>query len=260
MELASSQDLPVIPSLGASARRTIMGWAVFGVGLALVIMSWSVQSTGLTVQVGRPLWVEGHRVNQMLVGLTNDTSEMIRPRFQVQTGPEQPLFWDRRSGPEALEPGESATYIIGTRVPFEAFEMARGAVLQVSSSGSYYPRTSVRIAPDTSFPRPDRVPNPAFQFWADGGSRPQFWQVRAEGPATVSWLRQRGLELRLDGAAAALSVHTTIMEPRGPVRAVVELPDYANQLPELGEIYGLSLSNGESSGLVLFGDRQGSGV
>jgi hypothetical protein len=197
----------------------------------------------------------------MLVGVRNRSGHAIEPRFQVQTAAEQPLFWDRRSGPEVLEDGESATYVVGTRVPFKTFEMARGAVISVSDAGSYWPRAAVQVAPDADFARPDRIPNPSFAYWADGGQRPQFWSVRRTGEGGVRWTEQHpGVELFLNpGQSGSVQLVTTIMDPGGVVGVAVRVPDSANKLPGLEQRYGVQLGAGDDVGLVLFGDASGSG-
>ncbi|TNE90060.1 MAG: hypothetical protein EP330_09535 [Deltaproteobacteria bacterium] len=250
-----------------STRSERSPWAaagVFGayaVALAAVLGSYAVQEPELGVRLGRPMWVEGHRVNQLLVGVRNDSDHPISPRFQVQTAAEQPLFWDRRAGPERLSPGEEATYVVGTRVPFEAFEMARGAVLFVGDAEGYWPRAAVHLRPDFDFAKPDRVPNPDFAYWADGGARPQFWTVDREGPSEARWGQRLGLELvLLPSDRAAVRVRTTILEPAERLAVRVRVPEHANLPPDLDERYGVQFRTADAAGLVLFGDQSGSGT
>ncbi|MCO4744287.1 MAG: hypothetical protein KC912_05825 [Proteobacteria bacterium] len=259
--MAMVTTMPVSVDRRSDWRPTVGIVSGYAAAVVATLGFYASQPPALDVMVGRPMWVAGHRVNQLLVGVRNRSDHAIEPRFQVQTAAEQPLFWERRSGPEMLEAGQTATYVVGTRVPFKTFEMARGAVVSVSDAGQYWPRSAAHIRPDVDFARPDRIPNPSFAYWADGGQRPQFWGVHATPGGGARWTEKHaGVELFLGpGSEGRVHVATTILNPDGPLRFALDVPAGANQLPGLEQRYGLQIGVGDQTGLVLFGDAAGSG-
>ncbi len=240
--------------------------------LAGILWSWS-RNVGLSIAVQYPIQSPG-LVNQLVVSVSNDTGQAIRPRFAVLTWSGQPLYWTIQDGPLEIANGRSEYFRIRTDVDFQKFDFSRGAQVIVTDSRNDTFRASALIAPDIQSNSIDGFRNGRFLYWF--GSVPLGWGAINESGAenVVSWaateaqssaVRLTVPPRRTDNGAGRLAstrLDTWIFFPDFPVELTVNVPEQANLLPDPDLIYGLELESSFDAQTVwvLFGDENRTGT
>jgi hypothetical protein len=118
----------------------------------------------LDIELVPPFRANGPMVRGLSVVVRNRSGNPITPRFATKSGSAQPYFWKIVAGPQRLRSGEMARYRLQATSTWTEFDMRRGARLIVSDAASQSTRAGIAIRPDTSFLRPDGIPNGRFFF------------------------------------------------------------------------------------------------
>lgn len=265
--LARARSQP--PTRTASARLPLVVGAALAVAMVGVVVGYRMRDCCLEVTVERPVYVNGNHAHRIAVTVTNKADYLLEPRFMIQSVGYQPFFWRAADGPIHLQPGETATYELESIAVFTEFDIARGARLTVADAHSPDWRTAVEIPGRPEFTAPDVIPNGGFWYATEGQDAPAFWGIGREGvdgdvmlapghlsaPPTVDFGIRKGLHPKWN----LLVLDTYVMLPERAITIQVNVPETANDLDDLNEVYGLRLLVNEQEVWVLFGDEAADG-
>lgn len=181
------------------------------VAVALLTRNAPIQATYTaplqTFEYGGPL------VNQIKVNVENLSDATLEPRFAVQHDPGmQAMPWSIESGPETLDAGQSAEYVISADgLPAKALPASEGGQIVISdASGSYWERAVVTIPADPSYKNPDLVKNANFALWPIGAQTPEGWTLEnGDG-------RKSTVTIESVAGRSALVLHTTSSDTQSP--------------------------------------------
>jgi tetratricopeptide (TPR) repeat protein len=202
-------------------------------------------------------------VTRLQVEVTNHSDRVLNPRFSVQR--EQPYPWLIESGPEVLQPGESATYVTRSGYPAVAFPASEGAQIVVTDGGSDYAlREEVDIPPEPTFRDPDLAVNPEYKYWEDTSQLPAGWALSARpagsGAVQMDTVDSREALVLLatsSGLRSQMRLSQQITFP-GPFDIWV-YPTASVSEPRRGAGYGLEFFDGHNRIWVLFGNADDRG-
>ncbi|MBW2257832.1 MAG: hypothetical protein JRI25_24965, partial [Deltaproteobacteria bacterium] len=270
MDVFNRRPPALVPSVGR--HRSLLPELVLAsalvVGFTVSAVRAAVGAPGLEITVLGPHEAVGLHISGTWVRVRNATERAIEPRFQVQSHNLQPWFWTIESGPEILEPGQSAVYRIGTKRPRAYLEIPRGGRISVHSADAHQPRVAARIEGDQSVAWPAVAPNGGWKLWTRNKRKPHFWGVVRENSET-SRIRYSGdasrgsLTFELDPVAGGdyetLFLDTYMLVPEFPFRIRVKPPRGANRLPDPDIVFGLQLRHGGKRVWVLFGEEEATG-
>ncbi|MFH1183743.1 MAG: hypothetical protein V1755_01725, partial [Chloroflexota bacterium] len=156
---------------------------------------------------------DSYSVFRLSLSVANHSDQLFRPRFSVQHDGTQPLPWDIQNGPEVLEPGESARYVISTYS--YSFSIAKGAQLVISDGGGNYELRAVKdIAGEQTIVSPDLIINPAFTVWLFYAQTPAGWSWQPPDgnspPLRTELVKEKNaLVMSVDQGSARLSQTVT---------------------------------------------------
>jgi hypothetical protein len=208
----------------------------------------------------------GGLMSQLHVTVTNSDNRAFNPRFAVQhDGGTQALPWSIISGPESLDSGDSAEYVIGNDGGYlDALPVDQGGQVVVSdANGSYLRRALVSVPANRSAASSDLIHNPDFVYWNDDGSLPVNWDVHASGSNSVTAKFQE-----VEGhQALTLNLQNTLEEPEPFLVRLTQRISFPGQFsiwvhpalemsPTSGEVYGLELDDGFHRLWILFGSTE----
>jgi hypothetical protein len=205
----------------------------------------------------------GSLISQLNITVTNDDERTFSPRFAVQhDGGTQALPWSIMSGPESINPGESAAYVIGNNGSYlNAISTDQGGQVVVSdANGSYLRRALVHIPADRSAASSDLIHNPTFVYWNDDATIPINWTLHLSGSNTVTAKFQR-----VEGHdSLAVNMQNTLEQPGAVIMRLTQRNSFPGPLsiwvhpplemsPTSGEVYGLEFDDGFHRLWVVFG-------
>lgn len=206
--------------------------------------------------------------NSMTVVLSNNSGEVMRPRFAVQHQDQflNPLSWQIDDGPAALGPGESATYRISTDKNTYGFLLHENAhVVATDANGNYKLRTVARLEPDVTYLWPESIPNPDFQVWDAASNAPIHWHFLNDPPGTgqiapIHKDDRPGLTIKLDTSYPGYkwaAVQNLIVFPQRPFGVWLYLDPALQDARDVA--YGLEFNDGEHRLWVLYGTQDYAG-
>jgi uncharacterized membrane protein len=124
-----------VAAAGAAASLAMV-WVTLTAASPLTMAIQSVRTTGQLATV-----------EQVTVGVTNNTSAGVRPAFTVEEGTSMTAFWNRVQGPPVLAPHQRASYTIVAPSYFAMPSIQSGfQVLAFTSSPASVSRTSAYLA------------------------------------------------------------------------------------------------------------------
>ncbi len=257
-----NRDWRLSAGIATAAAAFVIGSVVF----------FASQPAKLAIAVNGPLETVGGWVMRTQVQVTNYADQPVVPRFAIQSGSRQPMFWQIDQGPTELAAHASADFTISTDMVGAAFESSRGALIIVSDAAQYDLRASTTILADTASRYYDGLANGSFRFWDIASGLPAAWGVLASTPGVdaPSLIRQgnraNSIELTLPGSAPTsgwnyLKLDTWLPVPQSPLLVWVKPPASANQWPAFETVYGfeLYLADSDTYIWVMFGNEQRSG-
>lgn len=127
-----------------------------------------------------------HRATHLTVRVHNQEERAIQPEFQTVHGQLLTHFyWDRLSGPETLQPGESAVYRLRAPVATAAIPYETRAVLAVNDEGV---DDQLRTVFSLDRRAPPAILNPSLRHWlvrSGSGEYPYRWATTETNRAGV---------------------------------------------------------------------------
>lgn len=213
------------------------------------------------------------------VKVENKLDHRTFPQFWLQSGSLQPMPWTIDLGPVALEPGESALFIIRGVRGYAQFDVTEGARLEVRDRFDAGQRAFMSIRGDRTIKDVDSIPNPDFRVLESRTRIPTGWAFdSATGRLLVADDTTKESRLRIefdalgkpvesplaacviaqhvgavDPAARRAVLSTVIPLPEGKLGFHVNVPPGANKAP-FDELYGVTLDVRGFHVVVLFGD------
>lgn len=156
---------PIAPPTQARWQPTALVCGGFGILMVLLALIPTFRSEVIMLTVSSPidLTLTGDPLVQRLhMRLHNNSLQAFRPRFSLQYERVTETYpWIIETGPEWLNPGESAEYVISANgVPSKMFAPERGAQVVVTDAGLDYRLRAVATVPSS-----DEAPD---SFWRGG--------------------------------------------------------------------------------------------
>jgi len=261
LAIAVRHPPPVTAHLPKPGRLNTALVSVAGLLVLVAAGLFMASESPVSIEAIPPYLTVDGQVVHMAVRVENNSDATLTPRFGVQhsISSYNPLPWYIKSGPLALQPGESAVYQIASdgQLTFPASSAAQ--VVVTDAGGAYALRGIATIGPDRSFLWPDAIPNPEFLFWDSTATAPIFWGLRAEpagaGVASYGEIAGQGaLMLALEDQYAGpkrLALDTLIPMPRSPLGIWV----HADAAPASGTQYGIEFLEDARRLTLRFGER-----
>lgn len=208
----------------------------------------------------------GSLISRLRVTVTNNDDHGFDPRFAIQhDGGGQALPWSVISGPESLNAGETAEYVIGNEGSYlDALPIDQGGQIVVSdANGSYVRRALVTVPASTSTASSDLIHNPDFGYWNDDGSLPINWTMSVSGSSNVAAESEeveghRALSLNFQNRLEMPETFLMHLTQRisFPGALSIWVHPALEMSPTSGEVYGLEFDDGFHRLWILFGSTE----
>lgn len=202
--------------------------------------------------------------------VTNRGYKAFAPRFAVQHDPNrQALPWPITSGPEFIDPGQTAEYVISAGdFQVSSFGPETGGQIIVSDAGGDYTyRAVVSVEPDPNAFNPDALQNSAFTYWSRRGEGPRLWTLQPAPGNQVTltenaFAGRRALRLQVSAQPERTVFAPNRLSQTTVFPDVLELWIYpqADEAHPETEIYGVSIADPSHELWVLFGDTNDQGT
>ncbi len=195
-----------------------------------------------------------YRVYQLSLKVANDSDQTFHPRFALQHDGTVPLPWEIQAGPDVLEPGQAARYVIETYS--HPFFISNGAQVVISDGGGDYALRAVTdISADRTFSSPDLIRNPSFTVWLSTEAAPAGWSweppdEKASPLRTEMVGQEAALVMSVEQGSARLSQLVTF-----PDSFSILVYPTASGSDASDSGYGMELDDGRHQLRILFGDR-----
>jgi uncharacterized membrane protein len=261
-----------IHGMDAEPARPALDWkrsaaALLSVPVVVIgSMLWfSTQPPQLDISVTPPYYTNANRVFRLTASVTNQSNQVVEPRFSVQSQGLQPFYWYIESGSNQLQPGESGHYIISTDVPIETFGIHEGARVIVSDANNYDIRAAATVAGEVASRYIDDIPNGEYTFWGGNQNPVYYWGIiqdtLQQDPIPVVLNNPGEITLTLsqiDRNRKWTSVMLDVwsMFPESPIILHVKPPNGSNIPDNLVLAYGLEIALPDATRIwILFGDE-----
>jgi hypothetical protein len=253
---------------GPPWKPTLIGGLAVLMMLLYVGVGLAMKRPDATIEPQYPLLTTSGYVDRMTVALSNNSDEVMTPRFAVQH-PDQylnPLSWHLDQGPATLDPGETAIYEISTDLHTYGFLLHEGAqIVATDASGNYGLRAVARLEPDFTYLWPEAITNPEYRVWDTARNAPTHWYLLDDPPASAraSPVYKKGrlaVELEVDTRTPGLkttALQNLITYQPGPFGIWLYLDPALAEAPSTA--YGLEFEDDEHRLRVLFTAADGSG-
>jgi hypothetical protein len=261
------------PNQSYSPKVTLRGLAASGGVIVVVLVYFLIQPTPFRVTLRYPLLTvyDSEEVGQIELDLTNQSQQLVYPRFAVQRDSfQQSLPWTILYGSESLLPGETGRYIIssegraGRLLPINR----AGQLIITDAHGDYQLRAVVQLPTAIATDSTGTLRNTTYQFWSIGSAVPTHWKPNFTPGFNAQFTTethdgQIALRAVLQNRIADLSPqipsppHLTLSQWTSfPGQLTVWVYPTRSLAPNRPTVYGIELDDGITRIRVLYGAAQ----